>query len=64
MKQIIEEIFSKEMTRAEFLRHVGGALLMVVGFSTLLNALKSPEKQITSASQYSAGNYGGTSFKA
>jgi len=58
MKDQIEALFNKEMTRKEFLQHVASALLILFGISGLINALQ-PKRQ-TQTMGYGASAYGGT----
>lgn len=58
MKAQINELFSKEMTRKEFLQHIGGALLVLFGISGLMKALLGTQKQSASAG-YGSSAYGG-----
>lgn len=57
MKDQIEQLFSKEMTRKEFLQHVGAAALVVLGVSGLVNALQPKHHARTLG--YGASAYGG-----
>lgn len=59
MKAQIEELFSKEMTRKEFLQHVGGAFLILIGISGLMQALLGSQKRKSTAG-YGSSAYGGT----
>lgn len=61
MKAQIEELFSKEMTRKEFLQHIGAAALVVLGISGLLQALLGGQKQKQTAAGYGSSAYGGLS---
>jgi hypothetical protein len=61
MKSQIEELFNKEMTRKEFLQHVGAAVLVVLGISGLMQALLGSQKQKQTAAGYGSSAYGGYS---
>jgi len=56
----IDELFSKEMTRKEFLQHVGSGMLILFGISGLLSALtQSKPTQRQPSLGYGASAYGG-----
>lgn len=60
MRDQIDTLFSKEMSRKEFLQHVGSGLLIVLGISGMLKALNG--QQSSSRPQgmgYGASAYGG-----
>ncbi|MCA9331647.1 hypothetical protein KC968_01755 [Candidatus Saccharibacteria bacterium] len=62
IKEHINELFEKEMSRKEFVQYVGSSLLIVFGISGLLKSLSqlhSPPRQI-SDSGYGSSAYGGT----
>jgi hypothetical protein len=56
MKQQIAELMNTEMTRKEFLQHVGAAILVVLGVSAMLGALQPR----SSKNGYGSSAYGGT----
>jgi hypothetical protein len=60
MRQQIDELFGKEMSRKEFLQHIGSGLLILFGISGLLKALtqQQPKTQPHGLS-YGASAYGG-----
>lgn len=57
MREQIDELLSKEMSRKEFLQHVGSGLLILFGISGLINALQ-PKKTGRSMG-YGSSAYGG-----
>lgn len=59
MKNEMQELFSKEMTRKEFLQHIGAALLIMLGISGLIKALLGQQKQPSSTVGYGVSAYGG-----
>lgn len=63
MRDQIDTLFNKEMTRKEFLQHVGSGILILFGISGLLNALAGQQKsgQRTQSMGYGTSAYGGTS---
>ncbi len=59
----IHELLQKEVSRKEFLRYVGAAILGVIGITQILNNLQkslAPQKKIES-SEKTAG-YGATPY--
>lgn len=54
---LFSELLSKEMTRKQFLLHVGILLLAITGISTLLKTISDPH--LTSASKVRSGFGGG-----
>lgn len=62
-----EKLITKEMTRKEFLLHLGLLVLAVTGITALLRTVSNPNllNQSKSASVgFGAGPYGGSSKKA
>ena len=60
MKNQLEQLFSKEMTRKEFLQHIGAAAMVVFGISGLVNALQpKAQNSRVSGMGYGASAYGG-----
>jgi hypothetical protein len=53
-----KELLSKEMTRAEFLRFGGLAILALFGLNNFMNLLQSQQKQ----EQHSAHGFGSSKF--
>lgn len=56
------QLLTKELTRQEFLLHLGLLFLAITGISSLLRTLSDPNltnKQYTSARRFGAGPYGG-----
>lgn len=58
MKAQFNELLNKEMTRKEFLQHVGGAVLVMLGISGLIKALLGTQKPSASYG-YGSSAYGG-----
>lgn len=56
MREQIDELFSTEMTRKEFLQHVGSGILILFGISGLLKALMQPKSRTQG---YGSSAYGG-----
>lgn len=59
-KENLQRLFDKQMTRREFLAHIGTAVLIVVGVKGLLDHLgnfSSPEKPASRG--YGSSSYGG-----
>lgn len=58
MRDQIDQLFAKEMTRKEFLQHVGSGILILFGISGLIKAFtQQPSKQ--SGFGYGVSAYGG-----
>lgn len=57
MREQIDELFNKEMTRKEFLQHVGSALLIAFGITGLINAFQPRQTRQTAG--YGSSAYGG-----
>lgn len=60
--RIFSELFSKEMTRKEFLLHMGVLFLAITGVSGLLKTLSDPHivtKHIRPNTGFGTGRYGG-----
>ncbi len=58
MRNELDALLSKRMTRKEFLQHIGSVLLVVVGAGALLSAFKPQHKSYGSG--YGSSSYGGT----
>jgi hypothetical protein len=55
-----QELLSKEITRKEFLLHIGLLLLIITGISALLKTLSNPHLLTPPATLgFEAGPYGG-----
>lgn len=60
IKEQIDTLFSKEMSRKEFLQHIGAGIMIVFGVSGVLKALAGQENQPRKAGLgYGASAYGG-----
>ncbi len=59
MKAQIEELFNKEMTRKEFVQHIGAGVLILLGISRLISVLLKPQTQSRSSMGYGSSAYGG-----
>ena len=60
IKDQIDTLFSKEMSRKEFLQHIGAGILIVFGVSGVLKALTQQQTRTHKASLgYGASAYGG-----
>ena len=59
MREQIDELFGKEMSRKEFLQHVGSGLLIIFGISGLLKALTQQPKAQSRSTGYGVSAYGG-----
>lgn len=60
MREKIDELFGTEMSRKEFLQHVGSGLLIAFGVSGLLKALIQPRQQTKIGNMgYGSSAYGG-----
>lgn len=60
--QMLSELLSREMSRKEFLLHIGSAVLVMFGVSGLLKGLlqmKSPTPQLRQSGHYGSSSYGG-----
>ena len=57
MKNQIAELMETEMTRKEFLQHVGAAILVILGVSSILEALRPRTSR--RIGDYGASAYGG-----
>ncbi len=55
----LQKLFNKQMSRKEFLAHIGAGALIVTGFSGLLKSLVEyrPHKHVVSG--YGSSSYGG-----
>lgn len=58
MREQIDELFNTEMSRKEFLQHVGASLLVLFGISGLLKAL-TQQKGRSQTMSYGSSAYGG-----
>lgn len=61
MKTQLNTIFNKEMDRKDFLRHVGIAMMMLVGGGAIMQALGSLHSGRTSSQSKSYG-YGSSPY--
>lgn len=60
MKLQIESLLQQTMTRKEFLRYVGSAILVLFGISTVLKSLQTNQSASTKTSMgYGSDAYGG-----
>ncbi len=62
MKAQLDELLNREMSRKEFLQHVGSGLLVLFGISGLLKALTQQQPKIgrqTNNMGYGSSAYGG-----
>ena len=59
MREQIDELFNKEMTRKEFLQHVGAGILVLFGVSGLLKALTQQQTR-KQGMGYGSSAYGGS----
>lgn len=59
-KANLQKLFSTEMTRREFLAHIGVALLIIIGVKGILDHLvnKTDSTQPDGVKGYSSGAYG------
>jgi hypothetical protein len=62
MKDQLQTLLSKEMSRKEFLQHIGAALLMLFGVSGLINSLtqKTTQTSRVQSMGYGSSAYGGS----
>jgi hypothetical protein len=62
MKDQLQTLLNKEMSRKEFLQHVGAALLMLFGISGLINSLTHKTTQTNRVQNigYGSSAYGGS----
>jgi uncharacterized protein (DUF927 family) len=60
-KENLQKLFDKQMTRKEFLAHIGAAILIVIGVKGIMDHLVSRTEPGKSKSDqgYSSGAYGG-----
>lgn len=62
MKDHIENILNREMTRKEFLQHVGSGMLVLFGITSLIKAITGQSNKGTIKQQgaaYGSSVYGG-----
>ena len=59
MRNEIDKLFAKEMTRKEFLQYIGSAFLFTVGVGSLIKAIK-PGSRVAQMG-YGSSPYGGSS---
>lgn len=59
MKNELDKLFAKEMTRKEFLRYIGSAFLFAVGVGGLLKNLKLSSPSVAQMG-YGSSPYGGS----
>jgi len=60
---MLDALLSKNMTRREFLVHLGVILLAITGVTSLLNTLSSPNSldfRKQTRQQFGSGSYGGS----
>ena len=62
MKGDLQELLHKKMTRQEFLRYVGGAVLVLFGFSNLISYLSRPAKSAVQSPSDSQHGFGSRKF--
>lgn len=62
IKAQIDELLSKEMSRKEFLQHIGSGMLVLFGISGLMKALLQTQPKINrpTSAGYGSSAYGGT----
>lgn len=60
VKAQINELLSKEMSRKEFLQHIGSGMLVLFGISGLMKALL--QQQPKTASRPSSTGYGSSAY--
>lgn len=61
-KNPFNELLAKEMTRREFLQHVGFLLLVITGLSGIVKTLSDPHligSQTKASQGFGSGPYGG-----
>lgn len=58
MKQLVNDLLSKEMSRKEFLSTVGLGIISIIGFSSLIKLLDGKTYKSQSAG-YGSSSYGG-----
>lgn len=56
LKRPLDDLLAKEMDRKQFLAHLGGGFLALIGITSLIKALTSHGKR---ESGYGSGPYGG-----
>lgn len=59
MRDQIDQLFAKEMTRKDFLQHVGSGMLILFGISGLIKAFTSHQPSKQTGFGYGASTYGG-----
>lgn len=57
-KQQLKTLMSSQMTRKEFLTHMGAAILAVVGITGFLKSITAPQRTQKSKG-FGSGTYGG-----
>jgi len=57
-KKNLQKLFEKDMTRKEFLAHIGTALLLVIGVKSVLDHL-SGNQEVSNNNGYGSSKYGG-----
>jgi hypothetical protein len=59
MKDQINELLATQMSRKEFLQHIGAGILVVFGISGLLKALTQQNRGRSQGMGYGSSAYGG-----
>lgn len=59
MKNQIQALMEKEMSRVEFLQHVGAALLVAIGLSSFVKTLLQQGQTSAEGGNYNDSFYGG-----
>lgn len=60
--KLLQDLLAKDMDRREFLAHIGGTLLAVVGIAGLIKKIADPFDKQTVTEQANAGGYGTSAY--
>lgn len=59
IREQLDTLFSKEMSRKEFLQHIGSGMLIFFGVTGLINALTKDPGPKAASRGYGSSAYGG-----
>lgn len=63
VKENVTQLLSKEMSRADFMKHIGVAIVALTGATAVVNALAGGQKHVsTGGSQKVQAAYGSMSY--
>jgi hypothetical protein len=58
----LQDLLNQEVTRKEFLKYVGIAVLCLIGVTNMLQSLNSINSNSSSLSDKASGGYGGSAY--